>query len=82
MKGFIIGLRTILFNNGVDIFEGTAIPVSNGNCTLDSGQLPSKKGKGTDFMVGNVTHGTLGYDGSANHDPDGDSNGTAIQLSK
>jgi len=34
------------------------------------------------FTVGNVTHATLTYNSAQNHDPDGDSNGTLITLSR
>ena len=53
----------------------------NGVCAMDSGQLPRKKGSAT-FTVNDVIHRSLAYDPSSNHDPDGDSNGTSISLSK
>jgi hypothetical protein len=53
----------------------------NGICRFDSGQFPSKDGNAS-FTVTNVTLDGYSYDSSANHDPDGDSNGTTIQLSK
>jgi len=53
----------------------------NGVCRFDSGQLPSNHGKAT-FTVTSVSLAGYTYDGSGNHDPDGDSNGTTIQLSK
>ena len=34
------------------------------------------------FTVVNVTHATFTYKSADNHDPDGDSNGTAITLSR
>ena len=54
---------------------------ATGTSQIDSGQLPNKSGKAT-FTVDNVTHATLTYDGTANNDPDGDSDGTSIALSK
>jgi len=53
----------------------------NGVCQFDSGQLPSNHGKAT-FTVTSVSLAGYTYDGSDNHDADGDSNGTTIQLSK
>jgi len=55
--------------------------VDDGTCIIDSGQFPNKSGSAT-FTVDYVTHATLTYDSSANHDPDGDSDGTTIELSK
>jgi len=51
-----------------------------GRCTIDTGQLPGKEGKAS-FTVTNVS-GSLSYDASANSDPDGDSDGTTIMVSK
>jgi hypothetical protein len=34
------------------------------------------------FTVNSVTHSTLIYNSPDNHDPDGDSNGTAIVVNK
>ena len=48
---------------------------------IDSGPFPSKSGKGKSFRVIGVT-ATSTYDSSANHDPDGDSDGTTIDLIK
>lgn len=52
-----------------------------GLCTVNAGELP-KKGGSAVFTVDAVTHNSLAYDSSANHDPDGDSDGTVITLSK
>ena len=53
----------------------------DGQCTVDSGEFPNKNGKAT-FTVDDVTPATLTYEAVANHDPDGDSDGTTIELSK
>ena len=53
----------------------------DGQCTVDSGEFPSKDGKAT-FTVDDVTHATLTYEPADNHDPDGDSDGTTSQLTK
>ena len=73
------------FQNGSPVVTLTCTTDSNGRCTVDSGQFPSKSGKGKSFTVQIVTDdstNTLIYDSNANHDPDGDSDGTTIQLSK
>ena len=69
------------FQNGALVKEVSCITSVDGTCTVDSGQFPSKDGKAT-FTVDNVTHGTLTYNSAANHDPDGDSDGTTIRVSK
>jgi PKD repeat protein len=61
--------------------------VGTGACTTDgSGQCEvvrtgiSKKLASVIFTVENVTHSSLDYDPATNHDPDGDSDGTAITV--
>jgi hypothetical protein len=51
-----------------------------GKCTLISGDI-RKKNASTTFTLDGVSH-SLAYDFGANHDPDGDSNGTSITVSK
>jgi serine protease AprX len=51
-----------------------------GECTLISGDI-RKRNASTTFTVGGVSH-SLAYDFAVNHDPDGDSNGTSITVSK
>ncbi|PKB72295.1 MAG: hypothetical protein BZY87_00950 [SAR202 cluster bacterium Io17-Chloro-G6] len=77
--------------NGATVFgtftqNGTDIPVScvtdSGTCFVDSGAFPKKSGKDTSFTVTSVSHDTLNYESGFNHDPDLDSNGTTIMLSK
>ncbi|HZA98319.1 MAG TPA: hypothetical protein VE399_06045 [Gemmatimonadales bacterium] len=52
---------------------------TTGSCAVSKTNL--QNGTAT-FTVGNVTRGTLQYDATANHDSDGDSNGTEISLSR
>ena len=59
----------------VSCVTGTA-----GTCSVTSGPFPSKSGAAS-FTVTQVD-GPLPYSPSANHDGDGDSDGTTIQLSK
>jgi hypothetical protein len=50
-----------------------------GSCAISKSNIPN--GTAT-FTISTVAHATLPYDAAANHDPDGDSNGTAIGLSR
>ncbi len=54
---------------------------SKGRCSITSPPL-SKTTLSTAFTVATVTKSGYGYDGSANHDPDGDSDGTSITVPK
>ena len=54
---------------------------SNGKCTVNKAGIP-KRTASVSFTVGNVTHSSLSYASTANHDPDGDSNGTSISVLK
>lgn len=53
----------------------------SGTCTVVASGILKRDGTAT-FTVNDVTHSTLTYDASANTDPDGDSDGTSITLSK
>ncbi len=53
----------------------------NGLCSVGRISL-SKKIKKINFTVNEVNFDGLDYDSSFNHDPDGDSNGTTIKVSK
>jgi hypothetical protein len=63
--------------------SGTAscITGSSGTCQVIGPNVRKNVGSVT-FMVTNVTSGGSTYDSAANHDPDGDSNGTTIVVSK
>ena len=52
-----------------------------GGCKIRSGQFPSKSGKGKSFIVATVSPPD-DYVSGDNHDDEGDSDGTTIQLSK
>ena len=54
---------------------------SSGQCTVSVSGIRKRTGSVT-FTVDNVSHSTLTYDATANHDPDGDSNGTTITVNK
>ena len=52
-----------------------------GSCVVQKSNV-SKRSSGVTFTVSGLSHGSLAYSASANHDPDGDSDGTAITLTK
>ncbi len=64
-------------------FSGSAgcTTSGSGQCTVVTGNIPKKKASVT-FTVTGVSHATLTYQLSGNHDPDGDSTGTAITVLK
>ena len=51
----------------------------NGRCQVKSPKVPNGD-PSVHFTVDDITHDTLSYDASANHDPDGDSDGTTIEV--
>jgi subtilisin family serine protease len=55
---------------------------SSGTCQVSKTGLNTKTTSSVTFTATGVTHATLTYKSSANHDPDGDSNGTSIVISK
>lgn len=61
---------------------GTCDTDSTGRCTETSGKTFHKNVSSTTFTVDGVIHGTLSYDADKNTDPDGDSNGTTIAVTK
>jgi hypothetical protein len=54
---------------------------ANGRCTFVSGNLAKTSPTAT-LTVTSVNHATLAYSSAANHDPDGDSNGTSISVNR
>ncbi len=61
--------------------SSSAVTDSNGLVTVGSGVVGVNIGSVT-FTVSEILHTGLPYDGSANTDPDGDSDGTTIVVSK
>ena len=61
--------------------SGSCVTGANGRCSLPKPGIP-KKSATASSTVTNVTHATRSYLSSANHDPDGDSDGTAITALK
>jgi PKD repeat protein len=54
---------------------------ATGRCAVSKASIPNKT-RNVTFTVTGVTHPTRAYNASANHDPDGDSNGTAITVTR
>jgi Fibronectin type III domain len=54
---------------------------SSGSCTVSNGGIRKKTGS-VSFSVTAVSHAGLTYTPPENHDPDGDSNGTTITVSR
>jgi PKD repeat protein len=69
---------TILRNDGVTT---SCITNANGQCVVSRSGIP-KKTHSVTFTVTNVELQTFEYTAAANHDPDGDSNGTAVTVSR
>jgi hypothetical protein len=63
--------------------SGTANAVTdaNGRCTFTSDTI-SKQNPNATLTITSVTHASLTYSAAANHDPDGDSNGTSITVAR
>jgi hypothetical protein len=59
----------------------TCVTTSSGFCLVTKTSLNSNTTNVT-FTVSDVTHATLAYQSSLNHDPETDSNGTTIVISK
>jgi len=62
---------------------GTASCVTNsaGQCSVTSGNISTKSASVT-FTVTNVSQAAYAYQSSSNHDPDGDSSGTALTITR
>ena len=66
-----------LWNNGVTTF---CVTDAMGRCTVRQSRI--SPGKAATVTITGVTYTVGGYLPAANHDPDGDSNGTTITVSK
>ena len=54
----------------------------DGRCTVISAEIPKKSTDYVIFSVTGVQYGQMAYDQLANHDPQGNSSGTVIQINK
>ncbi len=59
----------------------SCVTQSNGSCSVQSGRIMRTTATVT-FTVTNATHSSFLYQASANHDPDGDSNGSSITVNR
>lgn len=64
-------------------WSGSALCTTDerGECSVTSGEIP-KRDRATTFTLDGVIAGTGLYDPGSNHDPDGESDGTSITISK
>ncbi len=60
---------------------GSCTTSASGQCTVSQSGILKKTASVT-YTVGNVTHATLTYKSADNHDPDGDSTGTSLTVTK
>jgi serine protease AprX len=61
--------------------SGECTTGSGGRCSVSSGYI-WRGNSSTTFTVDSVTHATFTYEPANNHDPDGDSDGTSITVSR
>jgi hypothetical protein len=55
---------------------------SSGQCSWTSSNVKKSDYPSLTFTVTGITHSTFTYNSAGNSDPDGDSNGTAIAITK
>jgi len=60
---------------------GSCTTSASGRCSMSQSGILKKTASVT-FTVGNVTHATLTYKPADNHDPDGDSTGTSLTVTR
>lgn len=61
--------------------SGSCVTGADGRCSVSKGNLKGNVAQ-VSFAVSGITGTNLSYDGSANHDPDGDSDGTTITVNQ
>jgi hypothetical protein len=62
--------------------SGSCTTDSSGACDILGAELSKKTAQQVIFTVTSIDHGTLTYAAADNHDPDGNSSGTAIQVNE
>jgi len=62
--------------------SGECTTGSDGRCSINSNNIWVFSGSSTTFTVDDATHTSLSYAAADNHDPDGDSDGTSITVSR
>jgi hypothetical protein len=66
------------WNNGT---AASCTTDATGRCVISRSGIP-RKTTTVGFTVASASHGAFVYQPAGNHDPDGDSNGTAISISR
>ena len=61
--------------------SGSCTTDASGECSITRNNINRNRSSVT-FTVNDVSHATMGYDSVGDHDPDGDSDGTSIVVSK
>jgi hypothetical protein len=61
--------------------SGSCVTDGSGQCSVTNNNINRNSGSAT-LTVDGITHGSLLYNAGNNHDPDGDSDGTAIIVTK
>lgn len=61
--------------------SGSCVTDGAGQCTITRNNVKGNRSSVT-FTVTNVTHASNSYDAGDNHDPDGDSNGSTINVNR
>ena len=67
--------------SGASSGDGACVTDAVGQCSAESAHVHKNYDSMT-FTVSSESHATNGHDAPANHDPDGDSTGTAITVNK
>jgi hypothetical protein len=80
-ENLIDGATVSGYWNGDHADMSSCVTNRKGKCSVQSPRL-SLEDMSITFIVDNVVHDTLSYEDTANHDPDDDSDGTSIALSK
>ncbi len=62
--------------------SGICTTDGSGACTVSSAELSKKTAQQVIFTVTDIDHPSLTYDAAANHDPQGNSSGSAVQVYK
>jgi hypothetical protein len=70
---------TVSGNWGGVLGSGSCVTNAAGQCSISFNNIRATQASVT-FTVSNVTQGALPYYPAANHDPDGDSNGTTVTI--
>ena len=68
-----------VFGQWAGLYSGNASCVTDtaGSCSVRTGNIPVG---GVTFVILSLSRAGATYDGSLNHDPDGDSSGTTIDI--